>query len=93
MVVSKHLTHFCYLIRQVLYQYLNSYLAYPSIPPKNSNHAREQHEHLPTYFVRLLQSNFDKTSTPKRGFFTSITLEIYFAQPHCVRITKHGYQL
>ena len=36
MVVSKHLTHFCYPIRLVLHQHLNSHVAYPGIPPENS---------------------------------------------------------
>ena len=40
MVVSKHLTHFCYPIRLVLHQHLNSHIAYPGIPPDNSNHIR-----------------------------------------------------
>ena len=34
MVVSKHLTHFCYPIRLVLHQHLNSLVAYPSISPE-----------------------------------------------------------
>ena len=38
MVMSKHLTHFCYPIRQVLHQHLNSHVAYPGIPPENSKH-------------------------------------------------------
>ena len=33
-VTSKHLTHFCYPIRPVLYQHLNSHVAYPGIPPE-----------------------------------------------------------
>ena len=37
-VVRKYLTHFCYSIKQVLHQYLNSLVAYPGIPPENSNH-------------------------------------------------------
>ena len=40
MVVSKHLTHFCYTIRLVLHQHLNSHVAYPGIPLENSNHTR-----------------------------------------------------
>ena len=40
MVVSKHLTHFCYPIRLVLHQRLNSQAAYPGIPPENSIHTR-----------------------------------------------------
>ena len=31
MVVSKHLTHFCYPIKLVLHQHLNSHVAYPDI--------------------------------------------------------------
>ena len=42
MVVSKHLTHFCYSIRLELHQRLNSHVAYPGIPPENSNHTRGQ---------------------------------------------------
>ena len=38
MVVSKHLTYFCYLIRLMFYQHLNSHIAYPGIPSKTSNH-------------------------------------------------------
>ena len=54
-VVSKHLTHFCYLIRLVLHQHLNSHVAYPGIPPENSNHTRGQYQHLPSYpLLRLL---------------------------------------
>ena len=49
MVVSKHLTHFCYPIRLVLHQHLNSHVAYPGIPPENSNHTRGQYQHLPSY--------------------------------------------
>ena len=30
-VVSKHLTHFCYPIRLVLHQHLNSHVAYPGL--------------------------------------------------------------
>ena len=45
MVVSKHLTHFCYPIRLVLHQHLNSHVAYPGIPPENSNHTRGQTTH------------------------------------------------
>ena len=54
-VVSKHLTHFCYPIRLVLHQHLNSHVAYPGIPPENSNHTRGQYQHLPSYpLLRLL---------------------------------------
>ena len=49
MVVSKHLTHFCYPIRLVLHQHLNSHIAYPGIPPENSNHTRGQYQHLSSY--------------------------------------------
>ena len=44
-----HLTHFCYLIRLVFDQHLNSHRAYPGIPPKTSSHTREQCLHLPSY--------------------------------------------
>ena len=55
MVVSKHLTHFCYPIRLVLHQHLNSRVAYPGILPENSNHTRGQYQHLPSYpLLRLL---------------------------------------
>ena len=36
MLVSKHLTHFCYPIRLVLHQHLNSHVAYPGALPENS---------------------------------------------------------
>ena len=49
MVVSKLLTHFCYPIRLVFHQHLNSHVAYPVIPPENSNHTRRQYQHLPSY--------------------------------------------
>ena len=55
MVVSKHLTHFCYPIRLVLHQHLNSHVAYPGIPPENSNHTRGQSQHLPSYPLLLLE--------------------------------------
>ena len=32
MVMSKHLTHFCYPTRLVLHQHLKSHVAYPGIP-------------------------------------------------------------
>ena len=55
MVVSKHLTHFCYPIRLVIHQHQNSHVAYPGIPPENSNHTRGQYQHLPLYpLLRLL---------------------------------------
>ena len=44
-----HLTHFCYPIRLVLNEQLNSHVAYPGIPPENSNHARGQYKHLSSY--------------------------------------------
>ena len=34
MIVSKHLTYFCYPIRLVLHQHLNSHVAYHGIPPE-----------------------------------------------------------
>ena len=49
MVASKHLTHFCYSIRLVLQQHLNSHAAYPGIPPKNLNDTKEQYQHLKSY--------------------------------------------
>ena len=49
MVVSKHLTHFCYHIKLVFHQHLNSHVAYPGIAPENSNHTPEQYQHLPSY--------------------------------------------
>ena len=94
MVVSKHLTHFCYPIRLVLHQHLNSYVAYSGIPPENSNYTRGRYQHLPLYpLLRLLWSKSDKTISPERGFSTSITLELHLVQPHCTRITKHGHHL
>ena len=38
MVVNKHLIHFYYPIRLVLYQHLYSHVAYPGISPENSKH-------------------------------------------------------
>ena len=62
MVVSKHLTHFCYPIRLVLHQHLNSLVAYPGIPPENSNHMQGQYQHLPSYpLLRLLDQNLKIT--------------------------------
>ena len=45
--LSKYLTHFCYPIKLVLHQHLNSHVAYPGIPPENSNHTRGQYQRLP----------------------------------------------
>ena len=93
MVVSKHLTQF-YPIRLVLFQHLNSHVAYPGIPPENSNHTRGQYQHLPSYpLLRLLCSKSDKTGSPESAFSTGITLELHLVQPHCARITKHGHHL
>ena len=44
MVVSK--APLCYPIRLVLHQHLNSHVAYPGIPPENSNHTQGQYQHL-----------------------------------------------
>ena len=53
-----------------------------------------QNQHLPLYpSLRLLWSKSKNTSLPERGFSTGITLELYFAQSHCARITQHGYDL
>ena len=57
MVVSKHLTHFCYPIRLVLHQHLNSHVAYPGIPPENSNHTRGQHD-VTSDFSNHIRVNF-----------------------------------
>ena len=55
MVVSKHFTYFCYSIRLVLHQLLNSHLAYPGIPREISNYIKEQCQHLLSYpLLRLL---------------------------------------
>ena len=92
--MSKHLTHFCYPIRLVLHQHLKSHVAYTGIPPENSKHTRGQYQHLPSYpLLRLLWSKSDKTSSPERGFSTSITLELHLVQPHCTRIIKHEHHL
>ena len=48
MVVIKHLTHFCYPIRLVLHQHLNSLVAYPGIQPENSSDTRRQYQYLPS---------------------------------------------
>ena len=39
MVVSKHLTHFCYTFRPVLHQHLSSHLAYSGIPRDVTNYS------------------------------------------------------
>ena len=94
MVVSKHLTHFCYPIRPVLHQHLNSHVAYSAIPPEHSNHTRGQYQHLPSYpLLRLLLTKSDKTGSPEREFSTNITLELHLVQSQCARITKHGHHL
>ena len=46
--MSKHLTHFCYPIRLVLHQHLNSHVVSSGIPPQNSDHTRGQYQHLPS---------------------------------------------
>ena len=53
MVVGKHLIHFCYLIRLVLYQHLNSHVAQPGIPPEISNHTRGQYDGKCLYRLRV----------------------------------------
>ena len=55
MVVSKHLTHFCYPIRLVLHQHLNSHVAYPGILPENSASGE------------LVLSDFDQSNL-RRGY-------------------------
>ena len=87
MIVSKHLTHFCFPIRLVLHQHLNSYVAYPGIPPEISHHTRGQYQHLALYpHFRLLCSKFYQTSSPERALSTSIRLELHLVQPHCTKI-------
>ena len=55
------------------------------------NNHKQLYLHLPSYsLLRLLRPKSDKTSSPERGFLTSITLQLYLAQSHCARITKHG---
>ena len=41
MVVSKQLTDFCYPIRLLLHQRMNSIFTYTGIRPENSNYTRE----------------------------------------------------
>ena len=90
--MSKHLTHFCYPIKLMLHQHLNSHVAYPGIPSENSNHTQWQHQHLPSYPIfRLLKAKSDKSSSPDTRFLTSIPLELHLAPLHCARITEDGY--
>ena len=37
MVLSKHLTHFCFPIKQVFHQHVSSRVAYPGILPESLN--------------------------------------------------------
>ena len=75
MVVSKHLTHFCYPIGLVLYQHLNSHVAYPGIPPENSNHSASRETLLSGEFLFLenplsserVLSDFDQSNL-RRGY-------------------------
>ena len=62
MAMSKHLTHFCYPIRLVFHQHLNSQIVYPGISPENSNHIRGQYQHLP---YRTLFSDYSDQSLTK----------------------------
>ena len=85
MVKSKHLFHFCYPTRLVLYQHQNSHVAYPGFLSENSNNTRGQYQQVCN---RTLFSDYSE-----RRFSTSITLELHLVQPHCARITKHGHHL
>ena len=58
MVVNKHLTHFCYPIKLVLDQHLNSHVDYLGIPSENSNHTRGQYQ-------LLVLSEFDQSNLRK----------------------------
>ena len=61
MVVSKHLTQFCYSIRPVLHQHLNLPVAYPGITPENSNHTRGQYQQRHnTLFLDYSDQNLTK---------------------------------
>ena len=66
MVLSKHLTHFCYPIRLVLHQQLNSHVAYPDIPPENLNHTREQYHR--TLFSDYSDQSLTKLTHRKENF-------------------------
>ena len=61
MVVSKHLTNFCYPISPMLHQHLNSHVAYPDIPPENSN----THEGNISTCHRTLFSDYSDQSLTK----------------------------
>ena len=69
----------------------DSHVAYPGIPPKDSNHTLGK---ISTCHRTLFSEYSDQSLTQlvyqKRGFSTSITLKLYLAQSHCAGITKHG---
>ena len=71
-VVNKHLTHFCYLIKLVLHQDLNSHIAYSGYPSENSNHTRELYQHLPS---QPLHSQCLEIFPNVSDYSDSITLE------------------
>ena len=74
MVVSKHFTYFCYPIWPAFHQHQNSYVAYPGILRKNSNHTRVKYQHLLSHpLLRLLLLKSDKTSSPEREFYTTFS--------------------
>ena len=84
MVVSKHLTYFCYPIRLMLHQHLNSHVTYPGIPHENSNHTQAQYQHLPcTLYSDYSDQALSKLVDQKEDFRSvsvSFTQELHLAQ-------------
>ena len=95
MFVSNHLTRFCYPTRLMLHQHLNFLVAYPGNPRENLNHSQGQHQQQSEKSTRVLFSDYSGQSLTKseRRFSTSVTLELYFDQPHCAGINMHGNYL
>ena len=82
MDVGKRLTHFCYPIRLVLHQHLNSH---ESILV---SHLKNQTTHFSDYSDQSLTKLIHL-----KGFSSKINLILNLAQLHCKRIIKHGHHL
>ena len=82
MDVGKHSTHFCYPLRLVLHQHLNSH---ESILV---SHMKIQTAHFSDYSDQSLTKLINQ-----KGFSSKIILKPNLAQLHCKRITKHGHHL